>query len=496
MFAVLLGAAPAAASSVLETVGAPGAGNGFAARAQAHGTEVAYFNPASLPEVTADLSFGLLWLGLWGQIHPAPRPVGVNVPESIYAADLVHSLGMGSELWPQATSQLQRPRRETRVCDVTPYLALGVAHPLLDATRLVFGLYVVVPATGFLQQDSFFPDEREQFFSNRLYFELLGDRLRVPTIAASLGGRLSARLSWGFGLDVGMATRTRMEVYVPNAADQSHLLIVPEIDTHLAVSPIFGLKVSPGERWWLTATLHAERSWDTRGENRLRFWDYPYPEGESAVLQTYELTQGAEPLRIALGASRSGQLGRTEWRLGAQGGWTDWSRYRDRHGERPAEAWRDTVTVGLGWSVRRRERELTGELGVAPSPVPEQSGRSNYVDSDRWGVSVGVGLPLRWHTARYVLGLQLQGQLMSPRTHEKRADASHPVHDELPDGAVDRLRGAPLPGAAGLQTNNPGYPGFTSLGTMLGASVSLASQRQRRAALPAVRGLSRSAPRR
>jgi hypothetical protein len=44
--------------------------------------------------------------------------------------------------------------------------------------------------------------------------------------------------------------------------------------------------------------------------------------------------------------------------------------------------------------------------------------------------------------------------------------------DELPDDAVD-ARGDPFPGAAGLQTNNPGWPGFGSDGWILGGSLTL-----------------------
>jgi hypothetical protein len=47
------------------------------------------------------------------------------------------------------------------------------------------------------------------------------------------------------------------------------------------------------------------------------------------------------------------------------------------------------------------------------------------------------------------------------------------VRDELPDDAVD-TRGQPIQSAAGLQTNNPGWPGFSSSGFLFGAGVNLA----------------------
>ncbi len=469
----LLASPPSFASSVLETIGAPGTGNGFTARVLSRGTEVTYFNPSLLPDVPPSLSFGVLVLGTRSRIRLSVRPSGVDVPESVYDADLVRSPSGGMEFWPQPTSQLLHRRGDTQVNDVTPYVALGLVRPLVNDRRLVFGFFALVPATGFLQQESFFADEREQFFSNRLHFELLGDRLRVPTLAAAMGGRIAPQVSWGAGIDMGMATRTRMQVYIPNAADQRTLLMVPEIDTVIAASPFVGLALRPWRRALVTATLHTPKSWDTNGSNRLRFWDYAYPSGETAVVQSYELTQGSEPLRVGVGVGSGGEFGSTTWELGVQGVWTQWSKYRDRHAERPVDPWNDTVNLGLGWTLQQSGRRLTAELGVAPSPVPAQRGRTNYVDNTRWGTSLGFELPFSYLTTDYVLGLYLQGQFMFSRSVEKHTDADSPVRDELPDGAVDRVANRPLPGSSGLQTNNPGYPGYTSSGMMAGVSLVL-----------------------
>jgi hypothetical protein len=76
------------------------------------------------------------------------------------------------------------------------------------------------------------------------------------------------------------------------------------------------------------------------------------------------------------------------------------------------------------------------------------------------------------------VGGQLQAHRLLPRHQSKlptptRADgknlAPERVKDELPDDA--ELGGDPLDGAQGLQTNNPGWPGFGSEGWILGATV-------------------------
>ena len=469
---ILFGSPPCRASSVLETIGAPGAGNGFSSRALPGGAETTYYNPSLLVETAPQLAFGTLIIGDYGRIQLSPRPSGVDVPNSVLDADLVGSGSSNLRLWPQPTSQLPNPRQNTRMSDVSQYVAVGLVKPVLDQL-LVVGLYVMVPTSGFLKQDSFFPDEREQYFTNQLHFELLGDRLKVPSLAAAIAFRVTRRLSLGAGVNGGMATRTQMQIYIPNAANQSTMLIVPHIDTRFAGAPYFAAAWHPWDAGLITATVHLPKSWSTSGENRLRYWQYPYPAGQNAVLQTYELTQGSEPVRVGLGLGTNGRLGQKTWRIGVQGTWTQWSHYSDRHSEQPLDVWHNTVTLGVGWSLESAKRNLSGELGVAPSPVPDQVGQSNYVDNTRLGASLGVEFPFSYGNVNYAIDLHLQGQFLVPRSVTKRADAAHPVIDEVPDNAVDRLRGLPLAGAAGLQTNNPGYPGYTSTGALLGASLVL-----------------------
>jgi hypothetical protein len=47
------------------------------------------------------------------------------------------------------------------------------------------------------------------------------------------------------------------------------------------------------------------------------------------------------------------------------------------------------------------------------------------------------------------------------------------VRDEWADGAVDN-RSQAIPESNGLQTNNPGWPGFSSRGTILGGGINIA----------------------
>ena len=69
-----------------------------------------------------------------------------------------------------------------------------------------------------------------------------------------------------------------------------------------------------------------------------------------------------------------------------------------------------------------------------------------------------------------VPGFQLQAQQLLSRYNKKDDEL---IRDEVPDGSVDAQRD-PIPQAEGLQTNNPGWPGFSSEGWILAGAISVA----------------------
>ncbi len=132
-------------------------------------------------------------------------------------------------------------------------------------------------------------------------------------------------------------------------------------------------------------------------------------------------------------------------------------------------AWHDTLSGAVGLRETYRSGRAFLDFRYVPSPVPEQVGRSNYVDNDRFGVALGgdVGLHL---PANIRPGFQVFADRLIPRSNQKN-DAR--VLDELPDGAVFGGTHDPVPGAKGLQTNNPGWPGFSSGGWIWGGTVTI-----------------------
>lgn len=104
---------------------------------------------------------------------------------------------------------------------------------------------------------------------------------------------------------------------------------------------------------------------------------------------------------------------------------------------------RDTVSLRLGteYTIGLGQHELAVRAGYRyePTPVPEQTGRdTNFLDSDRHGVSIGTGFRIRG-IAAIAGGISLDvygsAQALAPRSYRK-SDPTDPVGDMQLSGAV------------------------------------------------------------
>ena len=458
---VALTAPTARASSSFELFGPLASGNALTARTMSRSAAAAYFNPSLLPGAAPGTEVSFAFVTTRADIELDERPGGEDVPASVYGARFPDA--DDDDLRPFATAELPEKRADTRLRDSTAYAAIGVVRPLFDE-KLVFGFYGILPIQSFHSQESFFADEREQYFSNALHFELLGDRAELASFAVALASQPDDWIAFGAGVEVTIGTQATTAVYVPNAADQREVLLNPDVEVDSVFSPFFGLTTYPSKHLSLTSTLHFPVSSDTDGENRLRFFNFNYEEGEDSVDQVFRSSTGYVPLRASIGgvwASR-GVDAPSGWEVGVQGLLNRWSSYRDRHGERPRDSWQNTVTLGVGAAATFDRKRASADVHFAPSPVPDQRGRSNYVDNARLMVSTGFEAPARVLGVGFALGAYLHGQWLVPRDVRKSPDAPHPVFDEYPGDAIDVVTNEPIADAQGFQTNNPGYPGFSS----------------------------------
>jgi hypothetical protein len=78
--------------------------------------------------------------------------------------------------------------------------------------------------------------------------------------------------------------------------------------------------------------------------------------------------------------------------------------------------------------------------------------------------SLGLEGPVTFLGKDLEAGITIFGSYFLPREVTKDPNAANPVVDEYPD----TVTGGKV-STAGLQTNNPGYPGWKSTGYMLGA---------------------------
>ena len=108
------------------------------------------------------------------------------------------------------------------------------------------------------------------------------------------------------------------------------------------------------------------------------------------------------------------------------------------------------------------QNEASFGIGWRPSPTPSQTGRTNYVDNDRVVVSAGGGHRFRWGGESVRLGVAMQLHLLLPEDTFKTMPSVNVGCD--PDVAV--LCDEDL-NRDGLQTGNPGFPGYSHGGHIM-----------------------------
>jgi len=112
------------------------------------------------------------------------------------------------------------------------------------------------------------------------------------------------------------------------------------------------------------------------------------------------------------------------------------------------------------------------DLAYIPSPVPDQVGFENYVDNDRISVSLNWSENFNIKSTELIIAFNLLASYLFERDTTKRLDVKNAVFDEFPD-SVDIKDGEIINSSLGFQTNNPGYPGYTSSGISYSAGLTL-----------------------
>ncbi len=435
-----------------------------------------YFNPALLAWSKEQVSVGFIIIHQDLQLTFHERPREANVDRSIYGAVAIdpESTARGSAV-PLPTSDIPN-RSLSHESNQQVFLSSGLIKPLIKE-KLNFGLNAMVPLHRFELQSPNYIDERAQYFGNQLSFERWSDNLEGLSVSAGLGISMGDQFSLGLSGTMLNRAVASSQVFLSDASYQGLSVISPRVEVYSVISPSASiawrapLSSSPtsyqrerrgGLRSIVFVTIHAPEDIEVKGRSDVKIWNYPYAEGESSIQQSFEQTYRVVPLRIRWGALLPlSILGLSERIALFTGGvWSQWSKYRNRSAERAL--WSDQVEASGGALWRGEISGLSGDLRWRPSPVPEQSGRTSYVDPHQLALNLSAYYTL---TSTLRLQLNLQGHYLLPRTDRKSLKSLTPVIDEFP-ASQDELTGDLISSSLGVQSNNPGYPGYDSQGVV------------------------------
>lgn len=443
---LLLTGPPVAQASVFEVFGAGARAQGLAGVGVTRGRDAgaAWVNPATLVDVERSVQLG--WFTGFDRtsILLMERPAGYE---------------------PSTYDTRLRSRTDTEGAGSTSGLLGGLALQI-PAWDLAVGAVIYAPTSGFARLTPHFNDEREQYFSNRLDFELIGDRLRSEVIAAGLGYRLTPWLCLGVGLAVLPINTTNAAVYTPNPSAPEGSYIAPDIEQGALKALTAGLVVEPLDGLRVAAAFQDEVFFRVKGRNEVQLRGTErgaaYP-----VLQQMDVVGNYSPPRVTVGASMAwtGVTAALELR------WRNWQRYRDSFGA--DHGFQDTVDLSAAAELAPDD-STTFRLGGSfrPTPAPQATGRLSYIDNPRVVVGIGGGRSFSVGEERFDLDLGIQLHGLLERTVHKELPADGGIPPVCAEGVTVVCDESAV--AEGVQIGAPGFPGWTSGGYLLSASLDLA----------------------
>jgi len=452
----------------LEFAGGGHSHEGMSARYHRNASSM-YFNPAYI-----DLDKDVFYLSFrsWHRNHTInrmPRPNGYDIPANVFEARIENSGQLEAlDFRPLPSSEVNFDSKITDNSNAQ-FLVFSMSKPLIDK-RLAIGIITVIPLGSFQEQTPYFVDEQAQFFDNQLHFEHLEGKFGNMMVTSGLNWLVFKGLNLGVGLTLASQSDASPEVFVSDAARTQTSLTLSKIKVNSAFIPYAGLVAQITPFWNLSMTAHLPYQSSVSGFSQLRFWDAE-EENEGQPPVRFKFVYDYLPLRLGAGQQLDWSWGKQNYALSGGVLWQQWSKFIDRLGSQP-QRMKDTLTPEVMLSVTSGDHHLQLSGRYMPSSIPEQSGRSNYVDNDQLVIHSGYTQTIPSDGFNLKIGIGCQLYHLLERKHWKRKSSYAPVIDELPD-AVSIRTGDPIIGSAGLQTNNPGFPGFTSsgMGVIWGLSV-------------------------
>lgn len=496
----------ASASPLFEETGGLFGTSGLNARFTGDDTSAAYFNPGNLSKSPNGINIGFFTLhegiGITlgardGKNVDIPFRPSLRYPDGgtyggVFATEDLYR-GQNCENCLQA-----RPRQGAGSSGVTRnYATVGLSNKIIDE-YLAVGIYAVLPLGQFTTTNAFYPDEREQFFSNSLHPEMYGDRLTAPSISIGVGSSPIPELSFGLAFTIALINTANAGVFTKDGADlDGKAVLGARVGVVAKVAPHFSINYHPIPNLQFSAVVHSPSRFDI-GLNFSNTLDTGNEQTATRIM-----VHDYNPWFFAFGANYVADLGRFD--LTVVGGLKIglWSKYINRHNELAGSeyelegqmqkhggfGWRNTITPSIGLRFGDTDTWTVGaDYMYVASPVPEQTGRTNYVDNNKQVAALNFDYRFDAGPVRMGVGANVQGHFLKKRKHTKiEPDTSKEVWDpdassygrninpdlvidEMPDQLEERTSGNTFAGAQGLQTNNPGFPSYESSGALFGAS--------------------------
>lgn len=444
-----------------------------AATASARDYSALFYNPGRLgfvaPSVGAHFTFSFDNV----KINMSERKTSLNGEGQSY---VVPDPGGSASVLTMPTNELS-PRSDTTNDPNAILLSAGVVHD--------FGLYwlrvgaaVSVPLTYIANADIRYADEREQYFTNKLYYQLLNRRAIRPSFLAGVAFRPIKWLSFGATVNVFGNIVANTKMFIPDAAQLNEVKMTMDVKMKYDAAVIVGIQIDPVD-WFGFGISFRDRSWFGAGlVNNLQL----NTGAGSKEVQEFNYGFSFSPRTLSAGA----RFDVGSFTISADAGWMRWSEfkpetdllvYNDETGEDEtsySSGFDDTYFVRAGIEYRATKwMDVRAGAGWQPSPVPEQTGRTNFVDNDKVEASVGLSFYLPWVKG---LSVDVHAQFITllKRTHVKDESL---LLDEFPE-ATDIKTGEVIEESKGLQTNNPGWPRYSSSGYIGSAGVGVSYQFQ------------------
>lgn len=500
------------ASTVTETLGATSTVNPFSARMFVGGAEATYFNPALLPKTKRSFTLNIFYSYQNLDITLFDRPESLDVVGSIsdnsgiYGADQINNDKYETNLpyKTRPTADLDK-RGKDGTKEGSLYSAVGLVLPLWE-DYIALGFYGMIPIGSLMKEQSFFADEREANFSNSLHYELYDDRMTTFNLSLALAGGYKWVYA-GVGLNIAAEANVKAPIFTPDAGkNENKIGTFAEIKPKLV--PHFGLIIRPWGPIQLGFTAHLPAKTDIDVDTTITFWYIDREQEAEINKNSVHVAYTYKPLTL------SPSIALVDWKfknelemnIGFTAIWRQWSKYKNRYNESPEfnvywdntiqekdengsitkvggwaseyvkkYKWKDSWEFTLGTNFKYHGIKTGLDLGYFMSPVPNQDGRTNYVDNDR--LSIAAGFSYTWdlpEKTQLEVGVNFQTHIMLERTTTKTEGEANSVGkggttvDEFPDSVCDGFGDCPaetpIKESEGFQTNNPGYPGYKSSG--------------------------------